>query len=256
MQFKRESIGSNRVPLPADLNSIIDKGESFLLKKHDLSTTVGILKSGDFGLARDLLVKRFNYRGFFDFLLHKIFSSRAKRLWKRNLRLYKKELPVPEPVFYTEGSLRQKNSFFLSSVIEDAENLGIICRKGLFRKDRELLKKLAQTTAEWHLKGAVHGDLKWPNILVQKSDAGYRVFLIDLDQSRLYSSPCIKGITKDLRRFYRFGLEAGAEDWVESGFFPAYRAIIPYEIKAKIDFDGIKQTAIRDWIKKGRKRFS
>ncbi|MEW6587125.1 MAG: lipopolysaccharide kinase InaA family protein [Nitrospirota bacterium] len=257
MQFKPQSISSDSVlSLSDDLNSIINKGESFLLKKHDFSTTVGILKGDNFGLPRDLLVKRFNYRGFFDFLLHKLFECRGKRLWVRNLRLYKKGLPVPEPIAYVKPSFRQKNAFFLSSVIEDADSLGSAYTKGIFRKDRDLLRELARTISEWHLKGAVHGDLKWPNILVQKNQRGYKFFLIDLDQSRLYSTPSMKGIIKDLKRFYRFGLETGAEDWVEFEFFPAYVSLIPAEMKAGISFDRIKQGAMKDWIKKGRKRIS
>jgi tRNA A-37 threonylcarbamoyl transferase component Bud32 len=242
--------------LPDDLNSILEKGESFLLKKHDFSTTVGILRGNDFGLSCDLLVKRFNYRGFFDFLVHKLFNSRAKRLWNRNLRLHRKGLPVPEPVAYTNPSFRRKNSFFLSSVIENADNLGIIYRKGFLCEDKELVKELAQTIAGWHLNGAVHGDLKWPNILVQKNDGGYKVFLTDLDHSRLYSAPSIQGIIKDLKRFYRFGLETGAADWVESEFFTAYAAFVPDGIKTKISFPDIKRKAIEDWNKKGGKRVS
>jgi tRNA A-37 threonylcarbamoyl transferase component Bud32 len=256
MHSNQKTIGNRRLPVPADLDSVMAKDESFLLKKNDISTTVGILKGSDFGLAPDLLVKRFNYRGFFDLLIHKLFNSRAKRLWKRNLMLYKKGLPVPEPLFYKEASFRRKNAFFLSSVVEDADNLWIIYNNGLFRHDKELLKKLSCTLAEWHLKGAFHGDLKWPNILVQKSGSGYKVFFIDLDQSRLYSAPCIRGIKKDLQRFYRFGLEAGAEGWVDSEFFPAYRSLMPDAVKNRVDFDEIKQKAIKEWIKKGRKRLS
>ena len=249
-QFFTEKIS---LPLPDDLNSVMGKGESFLLKKHDISTTVGILKGRDFGLSRDLLVKRFNYRGFFDFILHKLFNSRAKRLWKRTLRLYREGLAVPEPVAYEEASFKHRNSFFFSYVIENAENLMDIYRKGLFGEVQGLLGGLAQTISEWHLKGVVHGDLKWPNILVQRTGEGYRFFLIDLDQARFYAAPSIRGIIKDLKRFYRFGLEVDAEDWVESEFFPAYRAFIPEEIRIKIDFDEIKQRATEDWIKKGRK---
>jgi tRNA A-37 threonylcarbamoyl transferase component Bud32 len=254
MQFKRQSVEINRVVLRADLNTIIDKRESFFLKKHDFSTTVGILKGSDFGLSRDLLVKRFNYRGFFDFVLHKLFNSRAKRLWKTSLRLYREGLSVPEPVAYEEASFQQRNSFFFSSVIEDAESLWSLYRKGFLGEESGLLERLAGTIAEWHLRGAVHGDLKWPNILVQSTGEGYRFFLIDLDQARLYSAPSVRGIINDLKRFYRFGLEAEAADWVEKVFFPAYLSFIPEKIKARINSDEIKQKAKEEWIKKGSKR--
>jgi len=246
--------GNCTLPLPDDLNAIVDKGESFSLKKHDFSTTVGILKGSDFGLSRDLLVKRFNYRGFFDFVLHKLFNSRAKRLWKTSLRLYREGLSVPEPVAYEEASFKQRNSFFFSSVIEDAESLWSLYRKGHFSEDSGLLERLAGTIAEWHLRGAVHGDLKWPNILVQRTGEGHRLFLIDLDQARIYSAPSARGIINDLKRFYRFGLEAEAADWVEKIFFPAYLSFIPEKIKTGIKFDEIKKKATEEWIKKGSKR--
>ena len=250
--FDKSDSLSARFPL--DIDVIIKKGEGFSLRKNDASTTVGILRGKDFGLPHDLLVKRFNYRGFFDFLIHKLFNNRAKRLWNISLKLYEKGLPVPKPLTYTHPTFKQRDAFYVSSVIEYADKLSTLYREGIVIKDRDLLQKLAQTIAEWHLQGAVHGDLKWPNILVQKRDGSYGFFLIDLDQSRLYAVPCIKGIKKDLKRFYRFGLEIGAEQWVEAEFFPEYIKCIPDAIKPGIDFADIRNKALKDWIRKGSKR--
>ena len=240
--------------LPENLDVIIDKGISFTLRKHDFSTTVGVIKGADFGLPRDLLLKRFNYRGFFDFLTHAIFNGRAKRLWNKNILLYRKGLPVPEPLTYIESSLKHKNAFFISSVIDNAESLSGLYRKGVVPNNKELVRQLAETIARWHLSGAVHGDLKWPNILVQKKAGTYGCFLIDLDQARMYSSPYIKGIRKDLERFYRFGLQLGAEQWVEAEFFPGYISFITDKIKPRINLDSVKNNATNEWIRKGRKR--
>ena len=131
---------------------------------------------------------------------------------------------------------------------------GAYTGKASYSEDSRLLERLAGTIAEWHLRGAVHGDLKWPNILVQRTGEGHRLFLIDLDQARIYSAPSVRGIINDLKRFYRFGLEAEAEDWVEKFFFPAYLSFIPEKIKTRIKFDEIKQKATEEWTKKGRKR--
>jgi hypothetical protein len=240
--------------LPENLDVIIDKGASFTLKKHDVSTTVGVIKGADFGLPRDLLLKRFNYRGFFDFLIHAVFNGRAKRLWNKNLLLYGKGLPVPEPLTYIESSLKHKNAFFISAVIDSAESLSDLYRKGVVSDNKELVSQLAETIACWHLSGAVHGDLKWPNILVQKTPGTYGCFLIDLDQARMYSSPYIKGIRKDLERFYRFGLQLGAEQWVEAEFFPEYVSFITDKIEPRINLDSVKNNATKEWIRKGRKR--
>ena len=85
------AVQTGNFTLPEDLDVIIDKGTFFTLKKHDVSTTVGFIKGADFGLPRDLLLKRFNFRVFFDFLMHAIFNGRAKRLWNKNLLLCRRE---------------------------------------------------------------------------------------------------------------------------------------------------------------------
>jgi len=240
--------------IPGDLDEIIDKRASFILKKHDASTTVGIIAAGDFGLPRSLLLKRFNYRGLFDFMIHRIFIGRAKRLWDTNMELYRKGLPVPEPITYVESSLKKKNAFFVSSVISDADSLSAFYRKGTLPGNRELGRKLAETVSQWHLAGAVHGDLKWPNILIQNNAGTYRCFFIDLDQARIYSRPCIKGIIRDIERFYRFALQLGAEQWVETEFLPEYLSFFPVAMKNNMDLAGIRNRALKEWTKKGRKK--
>jgi len=242
-------------PRPEAIDRIIDNGIGFILKKHDASTTVGIMRGSNFGFSCDLLVKRFNYRGFFDFMVHRLFDGRARRLWSTNLLLYRKGLPVPEPFSYTEASLKQRNAFFISSAINDAESLSGCYRKGVVQANKGLVRKLAETIARWHCSGAVHGDLKWPNILIQNKSGTYRCVLIDLDQAGIFQKPSIKGIIKDLTRFYRFGCEMGAEQWVDTEFFPQYAAFIPDTIKKKIDFTMIKNTALKDWVKKGQRRY-
>jgi tRNA A-37 threonylcarbamoyl transferase component Bud32 len=115
--------------------------------------------------------------------------------------------------------------------------------------------ELAGTLVRWHLAGAVHGDLKWPNILLQKGSGGHKFLFIDLDQTKIYPSPSLKGITRDLKRFYRFGLELGAEGWVEKDFFPEYLNIIPETLKHEIDLSSIKKASFEEWARKGKKRY-
>ncbi|UCF87358.1 MAG: hypothetical protein JSV71_01220 [Nitrospiraceae bacterium] len=242
-----------RTNLPLDLDTIINKNTSFDLIKHDTATTVGILKGNKFGLPHNLLVKRFNSRGFFDFIVRKIFGSRARRLWHITLKFYNRGLPVPKPVTFIDPSFRLKNSFYLSIFINNADNLANIYKKGAFHKPEHIAHQLAQTIAQWHLAGGGHGDLKWSNILFQKSDKGYKFFLIDLGQSQLNTRPSVRLIKKDLTRFYRYGLELKAEEWVYSFFFPEYFAMIPDTIKSKIEVDDIKKKAYKDWQRKRQK---
>jgi tRNA A-37 threonylcarbamoyl transferase component Bud32 len=189
-------------------------------------------------------------------MIHRFFSGRAKRLWRMNLLLFRKGLPVPEPLTFSEASLKRRNAFFVSSVINNAESLSAYFRKGIVSGNRALTRKIAETIARWHCSGAVHGDLKWPNILIQHNSGTYECFFIDLDQSRLHASPSLKGIRKDLERFYRFGLQLGGAEWVETEFFPEYISCLTETMRAGTDLTAIAKSAMKEWIKKGRQKFS
>jgi tRNA A-37 threonylcarbamoyl transferase component Bud32 len=245
-----QSFQSSFQLLPEDLDSVIDKGGAFTLVKHDRTTTVGILNGRVFGLGQDMLIKRFNSRGLLDFALRSLFFSRARRLWKINQQLSERGLPVPRPVCYFRPSFRRKNSFFISSLIEESRSLGDVYKRGLFREPEKLAVVLGKAISAWHMAGAVHGDLKWSNIMLQRNADQINIFFIDLDQAKLYSTPKIRGIEKDLSRFYRYGLELGAEDWVKSEFFPAYMEMLPDVIKNGVDLDRVKEKALKKWDKK------
>jgi tRNA A-37 threonylcarbamoyl transferase component Bud32 len=235
---------------PHYLNELIERKESFHLKKTDVKTTVGVLRGAIVGLPHDILVKRFNYKNFSHFLFKKIFGSRAIHLWKVNQRLYNKKLPVSMPIMYFEPSFRLKHSFFVSSVIENADNLDDIYKKGMFAQNRKIANELGKTIAHWHMAGAVHKDMKWSNILIQWNDDTMRFFFVDLDQAKLYRQPQIKGMMKDLKQFYRDGLIFDAERWVRSQFFPEYFSHIPIKLRSKIDLESIKIKAINDLKRK------
>lgn len=239
-----------------NIESIIKGSDSFSLMKHDISTTAGIISGKDYMLSRDIWVKKFNYKGLFNFLFKVLFGSRARRLWEINRTLYDKGLPVPEPLAYIEPTLKQKSSFYISSVIPDSDSLGNIFKKGVCIEKDKVAKELGRTLGIWHLSGAVHGDLKWSNILLQRDDGEYSIFFVDLDQSRLYPHPSFKGLTQDLVRFYRYGLELGADEWVVSDVFPAYVSAFPDSLKVKIDIEYIRNKAYTDWLRKGQRRFT
>jgi len=238
---------------PEELDFHMGNGGSFLRKKDDRASTVGILDGTCIGYDDALLVKRFNYRGRVDFLKQLLFRSRAKKLWQKHKELYEKGLPVPEPLDYSEPSLKYKLSFFLSSVIHDSETLGFLCRRRVYEEEYEtLFRQLAGTLAQWHLAGAVHGDLKWFNILVQKDGPDFLFSFVDLDRAEIYSSPSILGINKDLRRIYRGGKEFMVEKLIETTFFPAYLSCLPEEIRKQIHVEAIFRIASQEWRDKGR----
>lgn len=232
----------------------MDKGESFSRMKHDRSTTVGVMKGEVIGLTGLVLVKRFNFKGFFDFLLKIVSGGRAYRLWKISRRLLDKGLPVPFPLAYAGPSFRWRHSCFLSSYIKDAENLGALYKKEGFREPGRMAENLGRAVAAWHLSGAVHGDLKWSNILLRKEGEEWRFFFVDLEQARLFRKINMRGALEDLVRFYRYGLELGAEEWVASSFFPCYAGSLPAQVRDSISLDAVRERARLAWEEKGRKR--
>jgi tRNA A-37 threonylcarbamoyl transferase component Bud32 len=238
---------------PEELNTLMKNREVFTKKKDDSASTVGILDGKAVGFDDALLIKRFNNRGWVDFFKQLLYRSRAKSLWQKNMALYKKGLPVPEPIDYSEPSLKQKQSFYLSSVIHDSEKLGYLCRRRVYEEEYEMLfRQLANILAQWHLKGAVHGDLKWFNILVQKNRQGFSFSFVDLDSAELHTSPSIQGMSKDLRRIYRGGKEFRVEKIIETVFFPTYLNCLPEEIRKQIDIEAIAKRASQEWRDKGR----
>jgi tRNA A-37 threonylcarbamoyl transferase component Bud32 len=255
MTFVTRRIPCNIDPtLSCRLDALIESGENLFILKKDKRTVVGIVRGDVLGSPHDLCVKRFNYKGFFNFLLKISFGSRAKRLWKISHRLFESGLPVPQPFACIEPSFRVKHSFFISSVIDDSKDLSFIFRNNLSGKREDIALQLGKLMAEWHLAGAVHGDMKWPNIMLQDDGRDRRFFFVDLDQTKIFNRPNISGIKKDLIRFYRSGLEFGAEEWVENSFLPEYSANIGKDISVMIDFASIKSKALNEWHKKGRNR--
>jgi tRNA A-37 threonylcarbamoyl transferase component Bud32 len=252
MSESRTTTSDYNIQIFNNIYLVIEGTKSFSIK-NDSSTSVYIIDGSEFGITHDLFVKRFNYRGFVDFLIRKIIGSRARRLYCTTVKLCEKHLPVPIPITYIAPSLKQRSSIFISRVIDNADNLANIYKQGLFHKIDRLAEQLSKTLVTWHLSGAVHGDLKWSNILLQRKNDDLNFYFIDLDHAKLNNMPQRRGIIKDLTRFYRYGLELDAEDWVNTNFFSEYLRLIPQEIRKKIHLSSIKNHAWNDWIKKGKK---
>jgi tRNA A-37 threonylcarbamoyl transferase component Bud32 len=234
---------------------MIAEDSSFVAKKRDDATTVGTIDGSLFGYPFNICVKRFNDRGLVDFFLRKIAGSRAKRLWRISSRLYRLGLAVPQPLTYQEPTLGQRHSCYLSAEVEKSDSLGSIYKKGRFSQPERIARLLGIAVGAWHMSGAVHGDLKWSNILMREEGDEIAFFFVDLDRAKISSSIKMRGINKDLVRFYRYGLEIGAEDWIRSRFFPAYLSALSDHVRNKIHPDSIRDRAWRDWKRKGYRTF-
>lgn len=239
---------------PQEIVRIAEDRRCFSLIKRDDRATSGIIRGDACGLPRDLWVKWFHDRGWRDFLVRLFAGDRAKRLWKAHLLFHGAGLPVPRPIAFHGSSFSRRDAFFLANSLEGAVNLGEAFRSGTLKDLKGIARRLGDDIARWHLSGAVHGDLKWSNILLSGSGEYLRIYFIDLDQARLYRRPRISGMMKDLSRFYRYGLEMGAEDWVASRVLPAYLEALPGALRARLCLSSIRQRACRDWEKRGKRR--
>lgn len=220
------------------------------LIKKDMKTTLSIMKSSDLNLPFDMAVKCFSYRSRVHYLIRNIAGNRALHSYRMALKLLERRLSTPELIGFIESD-RLRQSYCLSLFIMQAENLGVLSKKGLFHLSGDSAQELGRTLAEWHLSGAVHGDLKWSNILLQDYGGTLRFYFVDLDQTRLYDKPSLDGLMRDLTRFYSYGLEVNAEQWVSSEFLPRYQKMLPEEIRKGINFSAIKERALTDRKRKG-----
>ncbi len=228
---------------------IASKSADIRILKDGASTTVGVMRGQGFSLPFDLVIKRFKYKGALHSMAKRVAGSRARLLYRVNLKLFENDLKVPCPVGFMEGF---KDSFYCSEYIEGSDNLAAMYENGFFGEPRKFAGDLARALSAWHLKGAVHGDLKWTNILVRKtrcsvpgSGGEWDFFFIDLDQAVLNKEWSARGAEKDLERFYSHALRFGAGSWVAEEFFPAYLKELPPPFIGKLDISMIIEGAER-----------
>lgn len=178
-----------------------------------------------------------------------LIGSRSRRSFKNCLHFEQAGLPVPKSLGFLENKSRGESAL-LTQFFPESVNLG-----SLFIKhpvEEELCSEIAKTLAAWHQKGAYHGDLKWSNLLITQDQ---KCIIIDLDQSRLYSRPTLKRISKDLVRFYRFGLEVKAEGWVRGTFMKKYAENLMPLVFSEDSLLSVSNRARREWKMKGCRTF-
>jgi tRNA A-37 threonylcarbamoyl transferase component Bud32 len=228
------------------IDKIIDDVRYFTVLKDDVKTTVGRVNVRKAGPPFDILVKRFNYSGIFRFYANKLTGSRAQRFYKNALCFMRMGLNVPEAIAFLEAD-RLKNTYYFSRYVDRSENLGSLCKQGSVIEPEKISKLIGEAIARWHVAGAVHGDLKWSNILLTEDN---ECVFIDLDQSKYCPSSNIRGIKRDLKRFYRYALDLNVAESMSNEIFAVYYEKIPADMKKKIDFTLIKEEAAYEWMKK------
>ena len=177
------------------IESLMDKGQ--ILKNGNTCYVSRLIYNG-----KDVVVKRYNHKGFIHSLRHTIKRSRARRGWLHGHRLGMLDIATPKPLAYIEqcrGPLVWK--FYLVTEYVEGQKLYDFLRNSnideeqrstVMQQVKELLDKL------WKYR-ITHGDLKHTNILI--TDNG--PVLTDLDGMKVHKWTWIykHRRRKDLRRF-------------------------------------------------------
>jgi len=177
------------------INALMDKGQ--ILKNGDTSY-VSRLTWND----KDVVVKRYNHRGFIHSLRHTIKRSRARRSWLHGHRLGVLNIATPKPSAYIEqykGKLIWQ-SYHVTEYVKGQsfsdflrdDKTGPEQHSTVTRQVKEVLDKLCKCRI-------THGDLKHKNILITESGP----VLTDLDGMKVYKCKwtCKIKLARDVSRF-------------------------------------------------------
>jgi tRNA A-37 threonylcarbamoyl transferase component Bud32 len=177
------------------IDALIDQGQ--IIKRGDTSCVSRVRWNN-----KDVVVKRYNHKGFTHSLRHTIKGSRAMRAWLNAHRLMMLQIPTPKPLAYIEhrkGPLVWK-SYLVTEFIE-GQNLDCFLRDDNISNQQKTtaIKQVVKQLEMLQKCRLTHGDFKHTNILI--TDNG--PVLTDLDGMKSYSSNLIyhRRQTRDVARF-------------------------------------------------------
>jgi len=154
--------------------------------------------------GKDVVVKRYNNKGFIHSLRHTIKRSRARRAWLHGHRLGMLNIATPEPLAYIEQrrGLLVEQSYLVTQYINGQSLYEFLRDDNVTQQQRsaaiQLIKNLLDKLAKYHI---THGDLKHPNILITETGP----VLTDLDGMTVHSWELLyrNKRAKDIERFIR-----------------------------------------------------
>jgi len=167
--------------LVAGVDALIAEGRTI---KSGASTTVS--QGTDCG--RDILIKRYNHKGFFHALGTRLRGSRARRVWAHALALRHAGIATPAPLAWFEVRRRGliQASYLISEFLPIPTLHTLLLENRLPQSDLNQIRSQVRDLIErLHALGFTHGDLKPTNILCE----GTRPLLIDLDAMEAGARP-------------------------------------------------------------------
>lgn len=170
-----------------------------------------ILKSGDTSYVsrviwdgKDIVVKRYNHKGFIHSVRHTIKKSRALRGWLHGHVLGMLKIPAPRPLAYIEQrkGLLLWQSYLVTEYVEGQKLCDFLRDGRIGEQERSMVIEQVGGLFERLGKYRItHGDLKHTNILT----TGRNAVLTDLDGMKVHRFNWTYKIwrAKDMARFLR-----------------------------------------------------
>jgi len=154
---------------------------------------------------KDIVVKRYNNKGFVHSLRHTLKGSRAKRSWLHAQRLLMLSINTPKPCAYIEHykGLLLWRSYIVTEYVDAQKFYYFLRDEKLSEKQKaEVTEQVKDMINELGSQKISHGDLKHSNILV--ADDG--PYITDLDSMIAHKCSKLFEIKrkKDLARFNKF----------------------------------------------------
>ncbi|BCR05192.1 hypothetical protein DESUT3_22610 [Desulfuromonas versatilis] len=185
--------------LVADPDGLIGSGER-LPGRGNSCLTVKIEAAG-----RNYVLKRYNRRGWAYSLRHVFRRSRALRGWITSWGFRARGAAIPDPILCVEERCFRflGHSYILSEYLEGTKTLTRLWESLSAGGKKSCLVQLAVLFGRLHRLGAIHGDTNWDNILAAPRGAGYDLFLVDMDCSRVYGRVREAKVRKDIKHVFR-----------------------------------------------------
>ncbi len=179
------------------IDTLMDKGQ--ILKNDDTSYVSHLTWN-----SKDVVVKRYNHKGFIHSLRHTIKRSRARRNWLHGHRLGMLNIATPRPLAYIEQrrGLLVWQSYLVTEYVKGRELKDFLRDDKTSEKKRSIVsQQVAELLDSLSEHKITHGDLKHSNILI--TDNG--PVLIDLDAMKVHRWNRIYRfrLAKDLERFIK-----------------------------------------------------
>jgi tRNA A-37 threonylcarbamoyl transferase component Bud32 len=171
-------LGTKPLDLVKQIDGLMDKGE--ILKKGNTCYVSRLTWNGN-----DVVVKRYNHKGFIHSLRHTIKRSRARQGWLHAHRLRMLQIPTPKPLAYIEQHKYRLlwQSYLVTEYVEGQKLYDFLRDSNITEEQHSMvIKQIYELLDKLGKYRITHGDLKHTNILVTDKEP----VVTDLDEMRVH----------------------------------------------------------------------